>query len=191
MKKLLLLLALFPVLAFSQEIQENVSEERGDYKSMFKEVNSKWALGFGGGVGGMTTDFLTGALSVNITIKGFHADYCGISSGEDHRHDVRVDKWKSDYYLSWHFGYQIPVSRNFRIIPLVGFWVVGTETTDGSDWTVSGGQINNKVSNSPDTSGFDYGAQFNFKAKKMLLYANVTRYSACAGIGFEFGGKKK
>lgn len=191
MKRILLLLALFPILSYAQNSQSDSIKKESKYKTIFKEVNKKTALGLGGGVAGLTTNYFTGAFSFNFTIMGYHFDFCGMGSGEDHKHDVRVDKWSNDYYTSFHFGYQIPITRNFRFIPLVGFWVAGVETTDGGDWTVSGGQIQNKTSSSRDAAGFDYGAQLNFKIKKVLYYGNITRYSACVGIGFEFGGKKK
>lgn len=188
-KILLIFFILAPLFSHAQNNELDSLESKNKYKNIFKEVNRKWALGIGGGVAGISTDYITGAMSFNITIKGFHADAC-IMPGEDHEHDVRVDKWTSDYYTSWHLGYQVPISRNIRIIPLVGFWTAGKSATDGADWTISGGQIVNKTSKSSDASGFDYGVQLNFKAKKVLLYTNLTRYSACAGIGFEFGGKK-
>lgn len=183
-------LTLLPVWLHAQINSDSIKIE-DKYKTIFKEVNRKTALGIGGGVAGLTTDYFTGAFSFNMTLKGYHVDVCVMGSGDDHKHDVRVDKWSSDYYYSMHLGYQIPVTRNFRFIPLVGFWVTGKSTTDGADWTVSGGQIVNKTSSTHDAAGFDYGAQLNFKVKKLLLYGNITRYTACVGIGFEFGGNKK
>lgn len=145
----------------------------------------------GGGVAGLKTDYSQGGINISFTIKGFHADWCGWGDGEDHKHDVNVGKWNSRSNMSIHFGYQIPLCKYVRIIPVIGIWSVGTTTTDGYDWTVNYNGITNKTTRSVEDKGFDFGAQVNAAYKKFYIFAEATRYSASGGIGIEFGRRRK
>ena len=57
-----------------------------------------------------------------------------------------------------HIGYQIPIVKNLRFIPVIGYAKIAYGTTDGSDYTISdSGVVHNKFSEKKSVSGLDFG----------------------------------
>lgn len=148
----------------------------------FREVNKKWNLSVNGGY---NHNMEVGVYSFGLTIKGFHLTIGG-SGSPSHKHDVRVDTWKEKSSSLIHAGFQIPITKSFRIIPVVGMAGAGDTITDGSDWEVSkNGTINNKIIH--DISyRFDYGAHLVYNHRKLIINLAASRYTVFAGIGLEF-----
>lgn len=153
-------------------------------KEAFKAANGKWSLGVSGGVVGLPDDSSQGAVGLNLTIKGFYLDVMGWPSSHDN--DVRVDKWKEKTCNTVHFGYQIPITKAFRLIPVVGYFRVGHTTTDGYDWTVRNGTIHNATSSSNDVDGIDYGGVAVINIKRINIYGAYTRHCLYGGIAYQF-----
>lgn len=153
-------------------------------KEAFKAANGKWSLGLSGGVVGLPDDASQGAVGFNLTIKGFYLDIMGWPSSHDN--DVRVDKWREKTCNTAHFGYQIPVLKAFRLIPVVGYFRVGHTTTDGSDWTIRNGNIHNATSISSDVDGFDYGGIAVFNINRINIYGAYTRHCLYGAIAYQF-----
>lgn len=146
----------------------------------FKEVNHKWNIGIGGGY---NTSMKVGSYNVCLTVRGFHLTIGG--TGSSHKHDVNVGEWEEKASMMAHLGYQIPIVKAFRIIPVVGVAGAGTSYTDGYDWNVSHGQINNKTSTDMSYR-FDYGAHLVFNHRKLMINVGVSRYIVSGCIGLEF-----
>lgn len=85
----------------------------------------------------------------------------------------------------FHAGYQIPIVRSFRIIPVIGMAGVGEVTTDGSDYDFSGTTVNNKVSTNLKYK-LDYGAHLVFRHRKLIVNVGATKYTVLGGLGLEF-----
>lgn len=147
----------------------------------FSEVNSKWNISINGGY---NHNVKAGVYGLGLTIRGFHLTIGG--TGESHEHDVKVDTWKEKSTCLIHAGYQIPITKSFRIIPVAGMAGAGEIVTDGSDWNISqDGTINNKMTRDM-TYKFDYGAHLVYNYRKLIINLAASRYTVFAGIGFEF-----
>ena len=174
MKKLLLLLLLFPFKVDAQIFS----------KEAFEYANKKWAIGILGGGLGVFDDKTRGVFGLNLTIKGVYIDFLG--KGSSHKSDVRVDKWKESTGTVFHAGYQLPVTKAFRIIPIVGYYTLSRTTTDGYDWKATSSGISNKTSTSVDSKGLDYGGILVLNIKHVNIYGACSSHALYGGVAFQF-----
>lgn len=146
----------------------------------FNNVNHKWNISFNGGYSPAGRVPLYG---FGITVRGFHLTIGGL--GSTHEHDVNVGTWNEDASCTLHLGYQVPIVKSFRIIPVIGITGIGEANTNGWDWSVDQGQINNEVSTDLIYK-FDFGAHIVFKHRKLIINLGGTRYTLLGGLGLEF-----
>lgn len=146
----------------------------------FEEVNHKWNLSL---LGGYNHKGKVGLAGWGLTVRGFHLTIGGTTSS--HKHDMGVDTWKEKASFLFHAGYQIPIVRSFRVIPVVGMAGIGEVTTDGSDYEIDGTTVENKVSSDLKYK-LDYGAHFVYNHRKLIVKVCATRYTVAGGIGLEF-----
>ena len=89
-------------------------------------------MGYGRGVS-------NGAVGVSLAIKGFYAGVMGWPSS--HENDMGVDKWSDKTTTVVHIGYQIPIVKNLRFIPVIGYAKYSCYTGGGAshegDFTAS------------------------------------------------------
>ena len=153
-------------------------------ESVFKAANShKWNMGLVGGAIGIGTKTMYG-VGFNLTICGFYADMLFHPSA--HSSDVEVDEWEDEQGFSAHIGYQVPVCRWLRVIPVVGYCDVSEGTTDGSNYSISGGEIHNSYVADWRESGFDFGGLMVLHFRAVNIYLGGTVSSAYGGVGLEF-----
>lgn len=151
----------------------------------FKEVNNKCNLGIIGGYLGYGKDISNGGGGVSFTIKGFYGDVMGWPPS--HEKDMGVSKWPDKTSVSLHVGYQIPILKCLRFIPVIGFTKVASGTTDGSNYTISSsGTIHNKFSEKESISGLDFGGIAVINIKKININLACTKYTILGGIAMEF-----
>lgn len=151
----------------------------------FKEVNKEWSIGIIGGYVGYGRGISNGAVGVSLAIKGFYADVMGWPSS--HENDMGVDKWSDKMTTVVHIGYQIPIVKNLRFIPVIGYAKIAYGTTDGSDYTISdSGIVHNKFSEKKSVSGLDFGGIAVINVKKVNINLAFTKYSILGGIALEF-----
>lgn len=149
------------------------------------EVNNKhYSVGLLGGYVGYADDLGSGAFGFSVTAWGAYLDLIGWP--RTHANDTGVDEWDDQYCFGVHLGYQIPITKTVRIVPLLGYTSVQEGTTDGGKWSVSNGRINNSFSADNEVSGFDYGGMLVFNYKFINFNAAVTRYAVYGGVSFEF-----
>lgn len=153
-------------------------------KEAFRAANGSWSIGIMGGGLGLFDGEARGVFGLNLTIKGFYIDF--MAKGSSHKDDVRVDKWNEPSGAVFHGGYQIPIATGFRVIPVVGYYTIGTTSTDGYDWKVTSTGISNKTSTSIKSKGVDYGGVLVFNSKHTNFYAGCTRYTLYGGIAIQF-----
>ena len=82
--------------------------------------------------------------------------------------------------------YQLPVTKSFRIIPIVGYYRSGETVTDGSRWSSTSTGIRNSSYNEDAARGFDYGAVLVYNYKMLNVFGACTRGAVYGGIGIEF-----
>ncbi len=149
----------------------------------FKEVNRKWNIGMMGGYVGYGKDISNGAIGVNLTIKGFYADIMGWPSS--HENDMGIDKWSDKTSFAFHVGYQIPIVKKIRFIPIIGYAKVAYGTTDGSDYTISSSGVHNKFFEKESISGLDFGGMAVINMKKINVNLAFTKYAIFGGVALE------
>ena len=151
----------------------------------FREVNKKWNIGIMGGYAGYGKNISSGAIGLNLTIKGFYADFIGWPG--NHSKDMGVDSWSDKTCIAAHFGYQIPIVKSLRFIPIIGYAKVASGTTDGSHYNISSsGTVHNSFSEDKRISGLDFGGVAVINWKMININLAVTRYAIFGGIGIEF-----
>jgi hypothetical protein len=153
-------------------------------KEAFEYGNKKWAMGILVGGLGIFEEKSRVIYGLNLTIKGFYVDF--LLKGSSHKSDVRVDKWKESSGTVFHAGYQLPLTKVVRIIPIVGYYTLGKTTTDGYDWEVTNNGISNKTYTSTDSKGIDYGGILVLNSKHVNFYGACTKHSLYGGIAFQF-----
>lgn len=171
MKKVLLV-ALFAIIALS-----------GHAGLPFGEVNKRFNISVIGGYVGYHDPIHYGAVGASFTIFGFYIDAMGFPPL--HGSDTRVDKWEDSRSFLCHVGYQIPISKAFRIIPIIGYSNISTGVTDGWDWSAGNSGVHNKYEADHSISRFDYGGVIVFKYKKAVFNIGATRSCLYGGIGIE------
>lgn len=148
------------------------------------EANRKWSIGLMGAYLHFPNDVTRGAAGFNLTIKGFYLDLMG--HGSSHKRDVEYKKWSDNTAMAVHVGYQIPLFKSFRIIPIAGYAYAGKTKTDGTNWTTDSSGIINSESYSSDASGFDAGGLICVNIKKLNLYFGATKHIYAGGVGIQF-----
>ena len=152
--------------------------------SLFSQTNKrKFALGGMGGAIGLGSKTL-GAGGFSLTICGFYADI--IFKGASHEDDTGVDTWEDEKGIATHLGYQIPIRRWLRLIPLVGYCKVSEGETDGSDYYLDDSGVHNKFVANWSDGGVDFGGMMVLHFGVFNIYLGGTTSSAYGGLGFEF-----
>lgn len=180
MRKTFLLFAIMATMTCWSQYRSQLSA-----KNAFEYANKTIDIGILGGVIGVQDNYSYGAMGLNMTIYGVYADFMGWPKA--HSNDVRVEKWHDKYSVACHFGYQIPLSKSFRIIPVIGYAKVEEGTTDGWDWKVGSNGIINKFHAENRVDGFDYGGVLVINSGKWNIYASATRRIIFGGIGLSLG----
>lgn len=154
-------------------------------QSRIAEVNNnKYAIGiqFGEvGIGKSQTLFGGG---INAIIWGVYVDF--LLHPNAHHSSTEVGTWHDKQGIATHIGYQIPFSKTFRIIPMIGYGEVNEGITDGSDYSIDGSGVHNKYHATSRDGGFDFGAAFVLNFGILNIYATTTYWSLSAGVGIEF-----
>ena len=162
----------------------SVGASAQSFAENFKSENRHWNIGIHFGGIGQTENLGLPTLMMNITVYGFYFDVGGWP--RRHGNDVRVDKWDDDEAFMLHAGYQIPITKWLRFVPMFGYAHDATGTTDGANWHTTNNGINNKFNADDSFSKFDYGVATIFNINHINIQATVTRYSWYIGAGYEF-----
>jgi hypothetical protein len=170
----------FVLLAVSLVGQEIMAT---DWFPVSEVNNRKYSISIGGGAV-MFPDNTSGAVDISTTIWGGHLNIIALPAA--HSKDVSVDKQKDKTCFAIHAGYQIPITKAWRVIPLVGYASVDRGYTDGSNYRVDGNGIHNSFVSTDSNSGFDYGGSIVFNYKMLIVSAAYTKHTAYASIGLEF-----
>ena len=173
------------LLSFLLLIFFGVEANASDFSENFKKTNSTWNMCAHLGVVGHTEGMAMFTGYGSLTIHGCYLDF-GFSP-RTHRRDVDIKKWDDKEAYMFHTGYQIPISKKFRAIPLIGFVSCTNGVTDGANWSVDRHYgINNSYTANKELKEVDYGAAAVFYFDHLVLQATATRYCLYAGFGYEF-----
>lgn len=176
-------------LSAKETVSVSKTKKKWNYLDTFKYCNTKdFSLGMGATCIGYNTEYredVTVGISANILVCGVYADFD--IKVPSHKTSVEVDRWEDEHKaFGWHVGYQIPIAKRFRIIPIVGHVKSVTGDVDGYDWHVGHSGVVNKFNeNDVIVDDFDFGgvAVINFKYVNLNLKA--TRHTLGATLAFD------
>ena len=145
----------------------------------FAEVNNKLDLSVNAGY---HLDSDVALMGFGVTIKGFHLTIGGVGSCK--LPDGTKPSGKNTASAMLQAGYQIPVVKAFRVIPVVGFAAVGKIVYDPEGKPLGDG-VTDKTRLDMKYR-FDAGAHFVFNYRRLIVNAAITRYTVFGGLGIEF-----
>lgn len=146
----------------------------------FNTVNRRVNLS---GNAGYHFDSHVAAAGFGVTVNGFHITIGGVGSCK--LKEGQEPSGKNTASAMVQVGYQIPVVKQFRIIPVVGTAAVGKIVYD----------LENQAARKPGDPEktkldmkyhFDAGVHFVFNYRALIINAAITRYTVFGGIGVEF-----
>lgn len=150
-------------------------------RGLFRETNIKEkAFGLTLGVLGWQDDQPTAAIGFSLQFFGVYFDLMGLPAA--HSDDIGTEVWVDDTSFATHIGYQLPITKSVRIIPIIGtaFW--GTATVDGAHWSIVDGHVHNETNYNPDGGdGLDYGGILVIHHKKWNFSAIYTNHTVSLG----------
>ena len=156
-------------------------------KGLFRETNIKEkAFGLTLGIIGWQDDQPTAAIGFSLQFFGFYYDLMGLPIA--HTDDIGTEEWVCDRSFATHIGYQLPITKTVRIIPIIGFADWGTATVDGVHWSIIDGHVHNETNYNPDGGdGLDYGGILVIHHKKWNFSAMYTNHSVILGAAITWG----
>ncbi len=144
----------------------------------FAEVNNRLNVSLNAGY---HFDNHVAAMGFGVTIKGIHLTIGGV--GTCRLGDGKVPEDKNTASAMIQLGYQIPVVRQFRFIPVVGTAAAGKVIYDTDSQRGPGEAPKTRLKMK---YRFDAGVHLVFNYKALIVNAAVTRYTVFGGIGVEF-----
>lgn len=160
----------------------------------FSSNAQRYEAGFNLGQMATGTPYARLGFGVNALVWGFYADFNKVTA--QHKFDGKFsDKlWEDDESFSLHAGYQIPVFRWLRIMPVVGYAQTNQGLTDASTINVETGENSSSVYHTYTvTPGsrvdyFDYGGGISIQPLKWFSINFVyTRFAYYGGIAIDLG----
>ena len=123
---------------------------------------------------------------LSLSCYGFHFDIGEKSPYKRNSTDVGV--WESTRCDHFHFGYTIPISKQFTITPILGSVSSDYGVTDGYDWYCTDNGIVNRFHTKDGHTYFDYGAILNiytYRWGNMGMIGSI-KATRCM-VGFSLG----
>ena len=131
MKRLITIIALF-AFALSANAQAMYAEVGKEYKLFDFQLNAQ-RLEFGVNIGeaGAFSPYADFAMGANLLVNGIYVDF--LASDPGHKYAPTSDtKWNDHVAFCINAGYQIPVFKWLRIMPVIGYAQTNDGITDAS-----------------------------------------------------------
>ena len=178
--------ALFTILFLSLALAANAQ--------MFDFVDNthRFELGFNVGEVGTTTPYAGIGVGVNAVISGFHLDF--IIDGPDHKYDNHVNDslYEDCEAFAINAGYQVPIFRWLRVIPIVGYCQTNEGVTDASTINIENHEYSSSIYHDynviPESRRhyFNYGGGISIQPLKWFsINAICTKYAIYGGISID------
>ena len=193
MKKLIIIAVLLS-LAAALKAQSIIGAGIEYEKQLFEfSLNTKrFEVGINVGQAGSFSDYARFGMGANILIGGVYLDF--IEAEPQHRYTSRVTdtKWNDNASFCINAGYQIPILKWLRIMPLVGYGQTNDGITDGSSIEISSSDEGlswyhrYKVTPGSRTHYFNYGGGLSIQPSRWFSVNLVaTRCGIYAGIALD------
>lgn len=137
-------------------------------------------------------------MGVSLLAWGVYADMFIANAQHKYDHHVSDTQWNDTEAVSVNLGYQVPVVKWLRIMPLVGYSQTNDGITDGSTINFSSSDSGTTFSHdyivTPGSRRhyFNYGGGLSIQPLKWFsINAIVTRHAIYGGIAIDFFGFAK
>lgn len=185
MKKVFILIALISV-AVSASAQKMFD---------FESNTMRLEAGLNIGQAGSFTPYARWALGANLLAFGVYVDY--LKAEPQHKYadagEISDAKWDDTVAFCINAGYQIPILKWLRIMPLVGYAQTNEGITDGSKLRVDADEDSidfyhpYKVTEGTRTHYFNYGGGVSVQPCKWFsINLCATRTALYGGVGINF-----
>ena len=153
---------------------------------------SRLEAGITAGQAGSFTDRARFGIGAYVLFNGFYLDV--IKADPQHKYYTHVtdEKWNDDCSFSINAGYQIPVMKWLRIMPLAGYAQTNEGVTDGSSLHMSFGDGTTTWYHDYDVTpgsrvhSFNYGGGLSIQPCKWFsINLIATRRALYGGIGVD------
>jgi len=144
------------------------------------------------GMVGTFTPYQRFGMGANVLVSGFYLDF--IAAEPQHKFDNSVSdtQWNDNVAFCINAGYQIPILKWLRIMPLVGYGQTNEGVTDGTSLSVSSDEDgvtwyhNYKVTPGSRTHYFNYGGGISVQPCKWFSINVVgTRCGIYGGVALD------
>ena len=158
---------------------------QGDY---FKRVEA----GFNIGQAGSFSEYARFTLGANVLINGVYVDF--LSADPEHKYSPTSNtKWNDHKALCINAGYQFPILKWLRVMPLVGYAQTNDGITDASksyweydEYSSTTTYHPYKVTPGTRAHYFNYGGGISVQPCKWFsINAIATRHAIYGGIGID------
>ena len=161
----------------------------------FESNTGRLETGLNFGQAGSFTPYARLALGANVTFYGAHIDF--LKAEPQHKYtnvdEISDQKWEDSVAYCINVGYQIPILKWLRIMPLVGYAQTNEGITDGSKLRMDADEDSvdfyhpYKVTKGTRTHYFNYGGGVSVQPCKWFsINLCATRTALYGGVGINF-----
>ncbi len=189
MKKCILSLAVLFSAIYASAQSGAVAEIGKEYKLAEFNLNAnRLEAGFNIGQAGSFTEYAAFGTGANILYNGFYLDFIKAEPHHKYFSEISDTDWNDSCAYSINLGYQVPIVKWLRIMPLVGYAQTNYGITDGSSYSISADNDiswyhNYKVTPGSRKHYFNYGGGISIQPIKWFsINAVATRRAIYGGI---------
>ena len=191
MKRLITIITLFS-LALSANAQAMYAEVGKEWKLFDFQLNAqRLEFGVNAGQAGSFSPYADFAMGANLLVNGIYVDF--LASDPDHKYSASSDtKWNDHVAFCINAGYQIPILKWLRIMPVIGYAQTNDGITDASRtiWEIDEYSSNTyhpyKVTKGSRSHYFNYGGGLSIQPCKWFSINLIATTNALyGGIGID------
>ena len=191
MKRLITIITLFS-LALGANAQAMYAEVGKEWKLFDFQLNAqRLEFGVNAGQAGSFSPYADFAMGANLLVNGIYVDF--LASDPDHKYSASSDtKWNDHVAFCINAGYQIPILKWLRIMPVIGYAQTNDGITDASVtiWDVDEYSSNTyhpyKVTKGSRSHYFNYGGGLSIQPCKWFSINLIATTNALyGGIGID------
>lgn len=191
MKRTLLIIALL-VCSLGAKAQTGYAQVEKNYPLFEFELNAnRLEFGFNFGEAGSFSNYARLAMGANLLVNGIYLDF--LASEPEHKYSRPSDtKWNDHVAFCINAGYQIPILKWLRVMPLVGYAQTNDGITDASKtiWDIDEYSSSTyhpyKVTKGTREHYLNYGGGLSIQPSKWFsINLIATRHAIYGGVGVD------
>ena len=191
MKRVLLVLV-FLACCLGAQAQGGFAQVEKEYKLFDFQFNAKrMEFGLNVGQAGSFSPYADFALGANLLVNGFYVDF--LASDPQHKYSRTSDtKWNDHVAFCINAGYQIPILKWLRLMPLIGYAQTNDGITDASVtiWEIDEDSSDTyhpyKVTRGSRSHYFNYGGGLSIQPCKWFsINLIATNNALYGGVGVD------